>query len=104
MPIFAVKDKLNNKTMTATTKKVMETPMGPYIGVMQSLSRKDMQIIVSFFQEQLQQTSGSKSNADIIREKYKDLKVPPAVKNLRGCIKLKQEELNDERTQYILNL
>ena len=42
-----------------------------------------------------------KNNSEIIREKFKDLAVSQDLKKLRGCIKLTEEELQDDRTQYI---
>ena len=46
--------------------------------------------------------SVEKTNREIILEKYKNLKVAPELKRLRGCIKLTEDDLKDERIQYIL--
>ena len=84
----------------------MQTPMGPFLGVMQNMSHRDMQIVVSFFQEEMKKketkVSSDDDKAAIIREKYKNLKVPASLRKLRGCLKLTEEELEDDRTQYIL--
>ncbi|MBO7069390.1 MAG: hypothetical protein J6W52_12085 [Bacteroidaceae bacterium] len=37
--------------MTALAQKVKSTPMAPYIGVMQGMSRRDIDIVVSFLNE-----------------------------------------------------
>ena len=37
--------------MTALAQRIKETPMAPYMGVMQSLSRKDIDIVVTFLNE-----------------------------------------------------
>lgn len=43
------------------------------------------------------------SKEDIIREKFKDLKISPEIRKFRGSIKLSENELNDEKVQYILS-
>lgn len=93
--------------MTALALQVKSTPMAPYIGLMQSMSRRDMQIVVTFLNEvmaETEETTPQKSNAEIIREKYKNLKISPEIQRLRGCLKLTEEEMQDERTKYILGL
>ena len=73
------------------------------------MSRRDIQIVVTFLNEVM--TEGSeekatppKTNEEIIREKYKNLKLSPEIQRLRGCMKLTEEEMQDERTKYILGL
>ena len=81
--------------------------MAPYIGLMRGMSRRDMQIVVTFLNEVMAETEEStpqKSNAEIIREKYKNLKISPEIQRLKGCLKLTEEEMEDERTKYILGL
>jgi len=81
--------------------------MAPYIGLMQGMSRRDIQIVVTFLNEvmaEMEETTPQKSNAEIIREKYKNLKISPEIQRLRGCLKLSEEEMQDERTKYILGL
>jgi len=88
--------------MTALAQKIKETPMAPYTGLLDALTREQKQIVVMYITESMAEQS-AKSNEEIIREKYKNLKVSPELKRLRGCIKLTEEDLKDERTQYILN-
>jgi len=93
--------------MTALAQQVKSTPMAPYIGLMQGMSRRDIQIVVTFLNEvmaEMEETTPQKSNAEIIREKYKNLKISPEIQRLRGCLKLSEEEMQDERTKYILGL
>ena len=81
--------------------------MAPYIGLMRGMSRRDIQIVVTFLNEvmeEIEETTPPKSNAEIIREKYKNLKLSPEIQRLRGCMKLTKEEMQDERTKYILGL
>ena len=37
--------------MTALAQQIKETPMAPYMGIMQSLSRRDIDIVVTFLNE-----------------------------------------------------
>ena len=93
--------------MTATAQRIKETPMAPYIGLMRGMSRQDIQIVVTFLNEvmeEAEETTTQKSNAEIIREKYKNLKISPEIQRLRGCLKLTEEEMQDEHTKYILGL
>ena len=93
--------------MTTTAQQVKSTPMAPYIGLMRGMSRRDIQIVVTFLNEvmeEIEETTPPKSNAEIIREKYKNLKLSPEIQRLRGCMKLTKEEMQDERTKYILGL
>lgn len=39
------------EVMTALAQKIKDTPMAPYMGIMQSLSRKDIDIVVTFLNE-----------------------------------------------------
>jgi hypothetical protein len=78
--------------------------MAPYIGLMQEMTREEKRIVVTFLTESMEEPAvEAKNNAEIIREKFKGLKISPELKKLRGCIKLTDEDLKDERTQYILN-
>jgi dihydroxyacetone kinase-like predicted kinase len=88
--------------MTELAQKIKETPMAPYTDLLDALTREQKQIVVMYITESMAEQS-TKSNEEIIREKYKNLKVSPELKRLRGCIKLTEEDLKDERTQYVLN-
>ena len=92
--------------MTATAQRITETPMAPYIGLMRGMSRQDIDIVVTFLNEVKKEAEESKpkSNEEIIREKYKNLKISPEIRRLRGCLKLTEEEMQDEHTKYILGL
>ena len=90
------------RIMTALAQKIKETPMAPYTDLLDALTREQKQIVVMYITESMAEQS-TKSNEEIIREKYKNLKVSPELKRLRGCIKLTEEDLKDERTQYIIN-
>lgn len=77
--------------------------MAPYIGLMQNLTREEKRIVVTFLTESLEEpVMEAKSNAEIIREKFKDLKISPETKELVRGLSLSAEEMDDERTKYIL--
>lgn len=95
--------------MTALAQQVKNTPMAPYIGLMRGMSKRDIQIVVKFLnavldEEREEKAMSPKNNEEIIREKYKNLKISPEIQRLRGCMKLTEEEMQDERTKYILGL
>jgi hypothetical protein len=95
--------------MTALAQQVKNTPMAPYIGLMRGMSKRDIQIVVKFLnavldEEREEKATSPKTNEEIIREKYKNLKISPEIQRLRGCMKLTEEEMQDERTKYILGL
>jgi len=94
--------------MTVTAQRIKETPMAPYIGLMRGMSRRDIQIVVTFLNEVMEEAEESETvpmtNAEIIREKYKNLKISPRAKALVEGLSLSEEEVNDERTKYILGL
>ena len=95
--------------MTALAQQVKNTPMAPYIGLMRGMSKRDIQIVVKFLnavldEEREEKATSHKTNEEIIREKYKNLKISPEIQRLRGCMKLTEEEMQDERTKYILGL
>ena len=92
--------------MTTLAQRISETPMAPYAALLRGMTREQKQIVVTYLTESMEEPKPdvvAKSNAEIIREKFKGLKIPPELKKLRGCIKLTEEDLKDERTQYILN-
>lgn len=94
--------------MTITAQRIKETPMAPYIGLMRSMSRHDIQIVVTFLNEVMEEAEESETvpmtNAEIIREKYKNLRISPRAKALVEGLSLSEEEMEDERTKYILGL
>ena len=88
--------------MTALAKKISETPMAPYADLLRSMKPRDMRIVVTFLQEAMAEAETAKSTADIIRQKFKNLAISEETKNLVRGLSLSAEEMNDERTKYIL--
>ena len=58
--------------------------MAPYIGLMRGMSRRDIQIVVTFLNEVMEEAEEPETvpmtNAEIIHEKYKNLKISPRIK------------------------
>ena len=88
--------------MTALAQRITETPMAPYVGLIRGMSFEEKQVVVAFIVDSMAEQE-PKDKAEIIRKKYRRLQVSPELRRLRGCIKLTDDELKDERTQYILN-
>ena len=71
------------RIMTATALKVKSTPMGPYIGLMEGMSREQKQIVVMFLTESMAEN-----------EKPRTMRqVPASVKTLRGMVSITDEEI-----------
>lgn len=77
--------------------------MAPYTALLRGMTREQKQIVVTFITESMEEQT-AQDNAEIIREKYKRLKISPDIQRLRGCMKLTEEEMQDERTKYLLEL
>ena len=91
--------------MTKLAQRINETPMAPYRGLLDGMTREQKQIVVTYITESMEESAVEEnSNADIVREKLKRLKISPEIARLRGCMKLTESEKEDERTQYILGL
>ena len=88
--------------MMTTIQRLKSTRMAPYIGLMQELTPEERQLVVMFLTGQEEPVVEAKSNADIIREKFKRLKISPETKELVSGLSLSAEEMDDERTKYIL--
>ena len=91
--------------MTTTAQRIKETPIAPYLGLLDGMTREQKMIVVTYITESMEEPAvEAKSNAEIIREKLNRLKISPEIARLRGCMKLTESEKEDERTQYILGL
>ena len=81
------------RIMTATALKVKSTPMGPYIGLMEGMSREQKQIVVMFLTESMAEN-----------EKPRTMRqVPASFKKLRGMVSITDEEIaQDEHLAHIM--
>ena len=84
-------------------QRIKETPLAPYTGLLDGLTREQKMIVVTYITESMEEpATKAKSNAEIIREKFKGLKISPETKELVRGLSLSAEEMDDERTRYIL--
>lgn len=44
-----------------------------------------------------------KSKKELVREKFKDMQISPEIMRMTGNVKMSDNDLNDERTRYILS-
>ncbi|MBQ9466856.1 MAG: hypothetical protein IJU62_07760 [Muribaculaceae bacterium] len=88
--------------MATLAQRISETPIAPYLQLLNEMTVEQKQIVVMYITEQIERSARQMSAEEEIREKYKGLRVSPEIHRLRGCIKLNEEDLADERTQYIL--
>ena len=99
--------------MTALAQRIMETPMAPYMGLLDAMTIEQKKIVVTFLTESMKEplapeataeepVKAAKTNAEIIREKFKDLTISPETKELVRGLSLSAEEIDDERTKYVL--
>lgn len=104
--MFALCEYKNQKkeVMTALAQRVSATPMAPYIGVMQSMDIKDMNIVIDFLMESVRLAEEKKRKAD--DEKLAQIiakaNTSPETHELVEGLRLTPEEASDERTRYIL--
>lgn len=92
-------------------QRIQSTPMAPYIGLMEKMSNQDKVAVATFLvamvpHVKVVEEPSEKTNAELIREKYKNLKRSPRVERL---MQLREEaakciDLTDERTKHILGL
>ena len=65
--------------MTATAQQVKSTPMAPYIGLMRGMSRHDIQIVVTFLNEvmdEAEETKAAVSSDSLVEMARKKFNVP----------------------------
>ena len=91
--------------MTALARKILETPMAPYVELLRSMKPQDMRIVVTFLQEAIGEAEAPKSEktaAEIIRQKFKNLTISEETNELVRGLPLSSNEMDDERTRHIL--
>lgn len=91
--------------MTTLARKISETPMAPYVDLLRNMKPQEMRIVVTFLQEAINEAESAKSEetvAEKIRKKFKDLAISKETKELVSDLSLSSDEINDERTKYIL--
>lgn len=113
--------------MTALAQRVKETPMAPYMGLMEGMSRKQKLVVMAFLVDTMQEQEAkteeprqmlkpnpfkdfkpaSEFDEDErarIKEKMRARAVSQEASSLIDGLSLTAEEMQDERTRYILGL
>lgn len=85
--------------------------MAPYIGLMENMSNQDKVAVAAYLlamvpNVKLVEEPPTKTNAELIREKYKNLKHSPRVEKLMQMRADAAQfvDLEDERTKHILGI
>ena len=67
------------------------------------LSQSEREWLVGKLSEPVAQVSVEEKTEKPISQKLDDLVIPDKLRRKRGCIKLTEEDLQDEHIQYLLN-
>ena len=98
--------------MATAALRIQSTPMAPYVGLMEKMSNQDKVAVATFLlamvpgMKIVDEPSAPETKAEILRQKYKNLKPSAKVKKL---MQLREEavpyvNLDDERTKHILGV
>ena len=94
--------------MTAA-QRIKETPMAPYVGLMRGMSRQDIEIVVTFLNEIMEEqeipenVATSENIVEMARKKFNIPESPESKWFREHPVNFTEEELSDERTQYVLS-
>ena len=91
--------------MTALAQRIKETPMAPYMGLIRSMTDEQKQIVMMFINETMgmheEETATPKSNADIIREKCKNLELNIEPRLLQSFKRIRNNTRNGLGIVYV---
>lgn len=80
--------------MTTFAQRIKETPMAPYLGLLQGMTREEKLIVVTYLRE---------SMADREKEARAPRSVPESFKRLRGMVSITEEDMaKDEHLAHIM--
>jgi hypothetical protein len=76
--------------MSTLAQRIKETPMAPYMALLQGMTREEKQIVVTFITESMEEPVGKRQ-------------VPAEFKRLRGMVNITDEEIaQDEHLAHIM--
>lgn len=76
--------------MTTLAQRINETPMAPYMKLLQGMTREQKRIVVTFITESMEEPKAKR-------------KVPAEFKRLRGMVNISKEEIaQDEHLAHIM--
>ena len=67
------------------------------------LSQSEREWLAGKLSEPVEKVSVEEKKDETISQILKDLEIPEKLRRKRGCIKLTEEDLQDEHIQYLLN-
>lgn len=67
------------------------------------LTQSEREWLVEKLSEPVEKTTTAVNEEEQVNQVLKDLVIPDKLRRKRGCIKLTEEDLKDERIQYLLN-
>ena len=69
------------RIMTAAAQRIKETPLAPYTGLLDGMTREQKMIVVTYITESMEApTASAINNEEVIRKKSKRGKVSPEIK------------------------
>lgn len=76
--------------MTAIAQRIKETPLGPYVGLLDGMTREQKQIVVTYITESMEEPKAKRQ-------------VPAEFKKLRGIVNITEEDMaRDEHLAHIM--
>ena len=108
-----------------TVQKIQETPMAPYIGLMQGMSHKQKRVVIAFLSDSMKEPDETEDKKMLkpnpfrnfrraneiteeerarILEGIRSMPVSSETEQLIDGLSLTETEMQDERTRYILGL
>ena len=76
--------------MTTLAQRIKETPMAPYMALLQGMTKEEKRIVVTFINESMEEPKAKRQ-------------VPAEFKKLRGMVNISEEEMaKDERLAHIM--
>lgn len=92
--------------MTTLAHRVSETPMAPYMGIMQGMNINDINVVIEFLKETVRKAEEAKRKAEdeFLAKKMAEIEISPEIDELFDALRLTPEEAADERTRWILGL
>lgn len=103
--------------MTAIAQRILDTPIAPYLSLLESMSREDKQVLVTFLVDSLPgikiidtntdgDTEMSSEDEAFLQEKLNNMTFSPRIERLFEKRKeaAKKIDIEDERTRHILGI
>lgn len=92
--------------MTIAARTIQASPLAPYMGLLRSVDINVMHAVVDFMNESIREAEDAKRKAEdkFLAKKMAEIEISPEINELFDKLRLTSEEVQDERTRYILGL